>query len=145
MDSTSTEFRTWKVLCWNVRGLNSDGKWNSIRDKIIETACDVLCLQETKKDFFDTQFIKNICPPQFDSFLYVPSVGASGGIITIWKSSLLDGTLAFQHDFALSVNFTSKFTDDDWLLTNVYGPSTHDGKRIFVDWLKNIQMPDHVD
>lgn len=72
-------------------------------------------------------------------------MGGSGGIITIWKSAILDGTLAYQNDFALSVNFTSKYTDDDWLLTNVYGPSTYEGKRNFVRWLENIQMPDHVD
>lgn len=24
--------REWKVLCWNVRGLNSDKKWDSMRD-----------------------------------------------------------------------------------------------------------------
>lgn len=30
------------------------------------------------------------------------------------------------------------------LLTNIYGPSTTEGKSAFVDWLKNVQMPDHV-
>jgi len=45
------ENKSWKVMCWNVRGLNSDKKWNSIRDKIIESRCDIACLQETKKDF----------------------------------------------------------------------------------------------
>lgn len=133
MNSASNRFREWKVLCWNVRGLNSDTKWNSLRYRITESACDIICLQETKTDSFDLSFIKNFCPPSFDSFLFVPSVGASEGIITIWKSALLDGVLAFQSDFALSVNFTSKFNDEDWLLTNVYGPSTHEGKRDFVN------------
>lgn len=72
MSSTPQRFRDWKVLCWNMRGLNSDGKWNSIRDRVTESACDVICLQETKKDSFDLSFIKNFCPPVFDSYLFVP-------------------------------------------------------------------------
>lgn len=112
---------------------------------MVESSCDIICLQETKKDHFDLNFIKYFCPPIFDSFLFVPSVSASGGIITIWKSSVLDGVLAYQNEFAISVHFTSQFTDDDWLLTNVYGPSTYDRKREFVMWLKQIQMPAHVD
>ena len=81
--ASTTHVRNWKVLCWNVRGINSDTKWDCIRDKISELGCDIVCLQETKKEFFDIQFIKKICPSAFDSFEYFPSIGASGGIITI--------------------------------------------------------------
>jgi hypothetical protein len=31
------------------------------------------------------------------------------------------------------------------MLTNIYAPCTTEGKREFAHWLKNIQMPDHVD
>lgn len=33
----------------------------------------------------------------------------------------------------------------EWTLTNVYGPCTPEGKRDFIDWMKNIQMPDDTD
>lgn len=29
-----------------------------------------------------------------------------------------------------------------WILTNVYGPCTAEGKRIFAHSLKNIEMPE---
>lgn len=58
---------------------------------------------------------------------------------------MLDGVLSFQNEYAFSIQFTSRFTEDTWILTNVYGPSTHEGKRDFVSWFKNIQMPDQVD
>lgn len=73
-------------MCWNVRGVNSDKKWNAIRDRVVESNCDVVCLQETKREHFDDLFIRNICPPSFDKYLYLPSVGTSGGSIVIWKS-----------------------------------------------------------
>ena len=54
--------KSWKILCWNVRGINSVNKWDSIRDKIVESGCDIVCLQETKRETFDLQYIKNFCP-----------------------------------------------------------------------------------
>ena len=102
--------KSWKILCWNVRGINSDKKWVSIRDKIIESNYDIVCLQQ-KKENFDLQFIKNFCPRQFDSFEFLPSVGASGGIITIWTVYLFYGHLAFSNDFSISVELTSKHND----------------------------------
>jgi hypothetical protein len=54
--------RNQKILCWNVRGINSVNKWTTIKSKIQETSCDIICLQETKREFFDLAFIKNFCP-----------------------------------------------------------------------------------
>jgi exonuclease III len=93
----TTVNRDWKILCWNIRGLNSSAKWLSLRDKIKESSCDVICLQETKHDFFDQTYIKNFCPSTFDCFDYVPSEGHSGGIITIWKSSRFSEHIIFQN------------------------------------------------
>lgn len=120
-------------------------KWNAIRDKIIEAACDVLCLQETKRDSFDLSYLIFFCPAKFDCFECLPSVGASGGILIAWKSSLFRGDLIFTNDFALSVEFTSLHNDETWILTNVYGPCIPDRKRVFVDWMKEIHIPDNVD
>jgi hypothetical protein len=55
--------RSWKLLYWNVRGINSSSKWNAIRSKINESSCDTLCIQETKREFFDSAYIKKICVP----------------------------------------------------------------------------------
>lgn len=104
--------RLWKVLCWNVRGVNSDKKWNSIRDKVLESNCDIVCLQETKREALDLTFIRNICPQAFDAFIFRPSLGASGGIAIIWKGALFSGTELFQNEFAVSTEFTSMLTGD---------------------------------
>ena len=140
-----TNIKSWKILCWNVRGINSVNKWDSIRDKIVESGYDIVCLQETKRETFDLQYIKNFCPPAFDAFEFLPSVGASGGLITIWKSAYFEGHLAFHNSFSLSVDFRSLHNNVEWLLTNIYGPCTDEGKLSFVDWLKNIAMPEEVD
>jgi exonuclease III len=143
--NTIHQTRKWKVLCWIVRGLNAKEKWEAIKDKISESGCDVVCLQETKRQTFDAQFIKKFCPARFDAFEFLPSVGASGGIITIWKSSLFSGSLVFSNAFAVSIEFLSRHDQSAWLLSNVYGPCTSDGKSVFLNWLKDIQINPEVD
>jgi hypothetical protein len=38
-------------------------------------------------------YIRNFCPRRFTNFAYVPSIGASGGIITIWNGAMFSGTV----------------------------------------------------
>jgi len=87
--------RTWKVLSWNVRGINSDKKWDAVRDRFVESSCDIICLQETKKDSFDKHFVNKICPSDFYAFDYISAIGASGGSIIIWKSCFFSTTRIF--------------------------------------------------
>jgi len=98
-------------------------------------------LQETKREQFDNNYIKNFCPGDFDLFEFLPSVGASGGILVAWRSAAFEGQLVFSNDYALSVEFTSRLNNETWILTTVYAPCTPSGKRAFLDWFKEIQMP----
>lgn len=135
----------WNILSWNIRGINSDKKWNAIRDRLSDNNCDILCLQETKRESFDLSYLRNFCSAPFDSFVFLPSTGASGGSIIIWKSAVLAGSMVFQNSSATSVEFTSLHNNVSWVLTNIYAPCTPQGKREFLHQFKHIQMPDHVD
>jgi exonuclease III len=75
--------RVWNILCWNIHGLNASGKWDAVRTKIEECVCSIVCIQETKREHFDTSFIRNLAPRRFDSFDYIPSIGASGGLLIL--------------------------------------------------------------
>jgi hypothetical protein len=57
-----------------------------IRSKFFESNCDIIYLQETKRDLFDQIYLKKFCPSHFDYFEYIPSAGASGGTMIIWKA-----------------------------------------------------------
>ena len=70
---------SWNILCWNVRGINAMEKCDAVWDKIEESACSVVCLQETKREHFEMSFIRKFAPRCFVHFDYIPSVGASGG------------------------------------------------------------------
>ena len=72
--------RRWNILCWNVCGINADEKHLAIRNAIDISGCDVLCLQETKRETFDRAFVKTICPKRLDMFAFIPSNGTSIGL-----------------------------------------------------------------
>ena len=110
------------MLCWNVRGLNSESRQRVVRAKIEESECAIVCLQETKCSFFDQRFIRKFCPKRFDNFVYAPSEGASGGILILWNSSVFMGRLLDTQKFGIIVEFTSVHNNASWKLVNVYGP-----------------------
>jgi zona occludens toxin (predicted ATPase) len=39
-----------RVLIWNVRGLNSSARQDSVRSLVASSKIDIICLQETKLD-----------------------------------------------------------------------------------------------
>jgi exonuclease III len=133
------------VLCWNIRGLNAKTKQLALLNAIKLSGCAIVCLQETKKSHFDLAFIKSCCPNDFDEFVYVPSNGASGGLIIIWKSSVFSGMIMHCEPFALSVYFTSKQDNFSWTLLNIYGPCSGDLRDDFVNWFYNLNIPDEED
>jgi hypothetical protein len=51
--------------------------------KIQESACDIICIEEMKRELFDQAYIKKFCTASFYCFEYVPSWGVSRGILTV--------------------------------------------------------------
>jgi hypothetical protein len=102
-------------------------------------------LTRTKREDFDSSYIRNFCPAAFDSYNFVPSVGTSGGILIIWKSSKFNGQLVFQNRFALSIELTSVISSSSWILSNIYAPCSIEGRAEFLQWLNEVDMADDVD
>jgi exonuclease III len=133
--------RNWHVLCWNVRGLNGEARQRAIRSKIDESCCDIICLQETKCESVDWRFIRKFAPKRFDNFVFSPSVGASGGMIVLWNSSVFLGQLTEIQRFGIIVKFTSMHDNSEWVLVCVYVPCQGLQRDLFVSWLYNLQIP----
>lgn len=134
--------RNWNILSWNVRGINSEQKLLAIRNCVESCGCDVVCLQETKRSAFDLAFIKTFCPKKFDKYAFIPSRGASGGLITIWNSSVFSGTVISSEFFAQVINFKSTQSDEVWNLVNVYGPCQGADRHTYTEWLFDLPIAD---
>ena len=137
--------RSWNILNWNIRGINSKDKWLALRQKIDESDCNILCLQETKRETFDTAYIKNFFPSRLNKFAFLPFVGASGGLLVAWNGSQFSREVIAQNRFSLSIQFTSLLSNQSWILSNIYGPCDPQDKIEFINWFLNIHMPDDVD
>ena len=132
-------------MVWKVRGINSEEKTLAIKNAVDACGCNVVCLQETKRASFDASFVKQFCPKKIDMFEFVPSVGNSGGLITMWMSSVFSGTTIFSEQFALGVRLTSMQSNDSWMLVNIYGPCAEPNRSIFASWLFDLDIPDRED
>jgi exonuclease III len=137
-------YRDWNILCWIIRGFNSADKWDVVRNKIEESGCSIVCIQETKCAEFDSSFIRQFAPRRFDSFEYIPSIGASSGILIIWSSSLFVGTVVEKLQFSLTISFSAMHNGDQWHLTNVYSPCQEPDRSSFLNWFKNCEVDDTI-
>ena len=72
----------------------------------------------------------------------MPSIGASGGILTAWNGNNFEGETLFKNEYSISIRFTSRQTKDRWILTNIYGPCTDNERHDFIEWFQNIYMPE---
>jgi hypothetical protein len=68
--------------------------------------------KKQKKEFFDSVYLKNFCPPQFDSLAFVPSVGNSGGSVIICKAQNFQGMLSSKMSML-----------SQWNLLQIYRPA----------------------
>ena len=67
----------------------------------------------------------------FEHFVYLPCLGASGGILVAWKCHLQVTRLSRVDTFSVSVQF--KYSNGQhWWLTNVYGPQSNEDKISFL-------------
>jgi exonuclease III len=130
--------RHWNFLAWNVRGINSQAKWDAIRNKIMASHCSVVCLQETKTSSFDLGYPKKFCPRNLSSFEFSPPTGASGGLITNCNGQLFDGELVLANSYSVTVKLKSLQTGHLFHVSNIYGPVAASEKACFINWLYNF-------
>jgi hypothetical protein len=54
-----------------------------------------------------------------------------------WVGNLFDGVTIEMHRFATIVKLTSLHSDQEWFLSNIYGPCAATDKANFINWLCN--------
>jgi hypothetical protein len=93
-----------------------------------------------KKESFDDSYIRRFCNRSFDKFTFGPSIGASGGFLTIWKGSHFDAEVIDQNPFGHTICFRTKLTNQTWWLTNIYAPCTPHRREEFLTWFSSIEI-----
>lgn len=87
-------------------------------------------------------FCQEICTSTIWLFWLHPPVGASGGILVIWNSSILRGDILDKRSYGITIQFTSAHSNKVWKLTNVYGPCAEPARTEFVTWFREHDITD---
>jgi exonuclease III len=70
-------------------GLNSTAWQDAVQMLVNAAKVDIVCLQETKMADVSPQLILSMLRSDFDdNFIFLPSVGASGGVLIAWRATL---------------------------------------------------------
>jgi exonuclease III len=90
-----------KIISWNIRGLGGLEKRKEVRKLVGDLCPSILCLQETKLQTCDALLSASLWGNSPHAFSYRPSVGASGGLVTIWDSSEVEMWSSGSRDHVL--------------------------------------------
>jgi exonuclease III len=114
---------SYKMLSWNVRGLNNPTRQEDIKQVIHIFKSDIVCTQETKMSFIDPAIVQNSLGFQFDAnFVYLPADGTRGGILIAARDSSVQLLNPATSNHMISVHVKDNRHDLSWMLIGVYGP-----------------------
>lgn len=79
-----------RLVSRNVRGLNQSGKRLKIRNLLRQWKANIICLQETKLVLISNNIVRSLWGCRFLDWCYLPSSGASGGILHMWDRRVME-------------------------------------------------------
>jgi len=85
--------------------------------------CDVAILQESKMEEVGCDVVVSLSGQHRVQWLFLPSVGRSGGIIIMWDPQVLEIEDSRIGCFSMCCKFKSMHDSSIWGLIRVYGPN----------------------
>jgi exonuclease III len=130
----------YKILSWNVRGLNSRTKQKDARQMVNMSRPDLACLQETKIEEMTVECIRNTLGAAYENnFITLPIEGARGSIVLATNADLLKLSNLIQSAHTVSADVTDLRRNRCWTISTVYGPQGDLEKRMFIRELKQLK------
>ncbi|XP_071713477.1 uncharacterized protein [Rutidosis leptorrhynchoides] len=117
------------TISLNIRGLGQLGKINWLKRICNKEKPTILGLQETKCEHTQDNIIESFLGNSDFKFVQKDSVGASGGIITIWDCNTFIFDHAIEGEFFLVICGSWVGYDSKITFINVYGPHSSSKKQ----------------
>jgi exonuclease III len=131
----------YKILSWNVRGLNSAAKQEDVKQNISLFNPDLLCLQETKLASIDSVTIRKCLGSQFEnSYAFLPADGTREVIILVSNCSSMSLSNTVHTNHTLSAQVLDIRRNCTWMVTVVYEPQGDQEKQLFISELRSIKQ-----
>lgn len=128
----------YNILVWNVRGLNARGRRDVLCGVCAEAMASVVCVQETKLDVISPFLVSEMLGGRFSSYVFLPSAGASGGILLACRGPELVCSHYHTGVYSVSAMITGAPDQASWCFTAVYGPQPDAEKVEFLEELRSI-------
>jgi hypothetical protein len=122
-------FMKHKILTWNVRGLNEGNKRMRVRRLLSQWKVDIVCLQETKLEMITTSLVQSLWRCPYAEWCFVPSIGASGGILLMWHRRVVSKVDVCVGTFVAASLFRNVEEGLEWAFARVYGPNRNMHRR----------------
>jgi exonuclease III len=74
-----------KILIWNVRGLNSSARQDTVHTLVEASRANIVCLQETRMAAISQTVMLSMLGNEFTNHVELPAIGSSAGILVAWK------------------------------------------------------------
>lgn len=114
-----------------------------IRVLLDQSACSIICLQESKLVACSVADWLEILGPRFDMHVALDANGTRGWIILGWRSDRFTAARIKTQEFSIMACLTPMDGGDHWSLTTVYGPHDEARKPAFLAELAQIHNSLH--
>ncbi|WJX47013.1 hypothetical protein P8452_33752 [Trifolium repens] len=113
----------------NIRGLGGAVKRNSIKELLRKEKVQFLAVQETKMESLSDEFCYGLWGGEDCQWVYLPSVGNSGGLLSIWCKSSASLIFSFVGETFIGVCLEWGASKLRCFIVNVYSKCDISGKR----------------
>lgn len=124
----------FNILSYNIRGLGTEGRDTAIGSLVKLEKAAMIFIQETKMEVMTDYTVRSLWGLGGHQWTAVNSIGASGGMLTVWDETIFNCVEVFAQTHCLSIRGTRICDGFECFLTNVYGP-TGDAERSRI-WLE---------
>lgn len=117
-----------KILSWNIRGVNAPSKQRMVRELRIRVELDLILLQETKLEQLRENEVLNKVWRRGERRTSV-GVAGSGGLVSLWNPKKWRGYELCKSEHFITIGLVSLLTNKEYWITNVYAPTSVEGRR----------------
>jgi len=111
-------------------GLGGCEKKKEVHMLVNEKLPFVLCIQESKPGSVDDMVVKYLWGDSPSAYSYQRSIGASGGLLTVWDCNVVDVWSSMSLEHMLVIKGTVISSGQEFVIVNVYAPCDMGAKQI---------------
>lgn len=118
-----------KIISLNIRGFGSDGKVQNLSNLSSKESVDCCVIQESLLPDDATNVVKMVWKHCDYGFFQMPSIGRSGGLLSMWRKDLFVADYAFAGTGYSGVEGKWKGCDHPILFINIYASQDRSAKQ----------------